>query len=58
MIFKKAEQTGKCYYCEDQAEYDDVVIPSDVVAVWDRLNKNTYILGGVCKKHAYGGLTS
>lgn len=54
MIFKNAGKIEKCHYCEDQAEYDDVVIPSDVY----RLDKNTYALGGVCKKHAYRGLTS
>ncbi len=54
MIFKNAGKIEKCHYCEDPAEYNDVVISSDRL----RLDKNTHALGGVCKKHAYRGLTS
>jgi len=60
MIFKNAGKIEKCHYCENKAEYDDIVISSDIGVSLDiiRLDKNTYALGGVCKKHAYRGLTS
>lgn len=37
----------KCFYCEDIAIYDDVVI-----------NKETYQVASVCKKHFSVSLTS
>lgn len=38
---------AKCFYCDDIAVYDDVVV-----------NKDTYQMGSVCKKHFSVSLVS